>query len=46
MNLPFLTIVTDGNVFPQLIEARLETFILQAEKVAKLMKEARMNGYL
>jgi predicted nucleotide-binding protein (sugar kinase/HSP70/actin superfamily) len=46
MNLPFLTIETDGNVFPQLIEARLETFILQAEKVAKLMKEARMNGYL
>ncbi|MBI5324121.1 MAG: hypothetical protein HZB41_02385 [Ignavibacteriae bacterium] len=34
MNIPFLTIETDGNVYPQIIEARLETFILQAERMA------------
>ena len=34
MNIPFLTIETDGNVYPQVIEARLETFALQAERVA------------
>ncbi len=45
MNIPFLTIETDGNVYPQVIEARLETFALQAERIAGLMKEARLNGY-
>ncbi|MGE5805880.1 MAG: acyl-CoA dehydratase activase-related protein, partial [Ignavibacteria bacterium] len=45
MNIPFLTIETDGNVYPQVIEARLETFALQAERIAGLMKEAKMNGY-
>ena len=45
MNIPFLTIETDGNVYPQVIEARLETFALQAERVADLMKAAKMNGY-
>ncbi len=44
MNLPFLTIETDGNAYPQVIEARIETFVLQAEKVAQLMKTAKMNG--
>jgi len=45
MNIPFLTIETDGNVFPQVIEARLESFDLQAERIAGLMKEAKLNGY-
>jgi hypothetical protein len=37
--LPFLSIETDGNPFPQLIEANLESFILQARRVhTKLMK--------
>ncbi|MEJ2617665.1 MAG: hypothetical protein P8Z35_22110 [Ignavibacteriaceae bacterium] len=45
MNIPFLTIETDGNVYPQVIEARLETFALQAERVAGLMKAAKLNGY-
>jgi predicted CoA-substrate-specific enzyme activase len=45
MNIPFLTIETDGNVYPQVIEARLETFALQAERVASLMKKAGLNGY-
>ena len=45
MNIPFLTIETDGNVYPQVIEARLETFSLQAERIAGLMKKAKLNGY-
>ncbi len=44
-NIPFLTIETDGNVYPQVIEARLETFALQAERTAGLMKKAKLNGY-
>ncbi|MDQ1265838.1 MAG: hypothetical protein QG635_990, partial [Bacteroidota bacterium] len=44
MTLPFLTIETDGNVFPQVIEARLETFTLQAERIAKLVDEMKLNG--
>ena len=31
--LPFLAIETDGNAFPQLIEARLEAFMLQARRL-------------
>jgi len=45
MNIPFLTIETDGNVFPQVIEARLEAFTLQAERIAQLMQAAKMNGW-
>ncbi|MGB8319285.1 MAG: acyl-CoA dehydratase activase [Ignavibacteriaceae bacterium] len=45
MNIPFLTIETDGNVYPQVIEARLETFALQAERISSLMKAAKLNGY-
>ena len=45
MNIPFLTIESDGNVYPQVIEARLETFTLQAERVSNLMKKAKMNGW-
>lgn len=41
MTLPFLTIESDGNVYPQVIEARLETFTLQAQRAAELMKEAK-----
>jgi len=41
--LPFLSIETDGSVFPQIIEARLETFCLQVERlhstVLKIRKE-------
>lgn len=44
MSIPFLSIETDGNVYPQAIEARLETFALQAARAAKLMKLARANG--
>jgi predicted nucleotide-binding protein (sugar kinase/HSP70/actin superfamily) len=43
MSIPFLTIEVDGNVFPQVIEARLEAFTLQAERTAQIM-EAAKNG--
>ena len=43
MNIPFLPIETDGNVYPQIIEARIETFALQASRMAELMKQSR-NG--
>ncbi|KKM10698.1 hypothetical protein SY88_13245 [Clostridiales bacterium PH28_bin88] len=32
LTLPFLAVETDGNVFPQLIEARLEAFCLQVKR--------------
>ena len=31
--LPFLALETDGNIFPQIIEARLEAFALQARRI-------------
>ena len=30
---PFLALETDGNLFPQIIEARLEAFVLQAKRI-------------
>ncbi len=39
--LPFLSIETDGNAFPQLIEARLEAFCLQAARTHEKMMAAR-----
>ncbi|MEJ5286502.1 MAG: (R)-2-hydroxyglutaryl-CoA dehydratase activator-related protein [Candidatus Kapaibacterium sp.] len=44
MPLPFLTIESDGNPYPQVIEAKLESFVLKAEKVANLMEKIKMNG--
>ncbi len=44
MNIPFLTIESDGNVYPQVIEARMETFALQADRIDKLMKINKMNN--
>ena len=37
MKLPFLAMETDGQPFPQLIEARLDAFLLQASRVASLL---------
>jgi predicted CoA-substrate-specific enzyme activase len=37
--LPFLAIETDGNAFPQIIEARLEAFFLQARRLNERMLE-------
>jgi len=39
--LPFLAIETDGNAFPQIIEARLEAFCLQAKRLHEEMLQAR-----
>jgi predicted CoA-substrate-specific enzyme activase len=36
--LPFIAIETDGNPFPQLIEARMEAFCLQAERLNEMMR--------
>ena len=35
---PFLAIETDGNIFPQIIEARLEAFCLQARRLNGAMQ--------
>ncbi len=35
--LPFLSLETDGNPFPQLIEARLEAFCLQAARLHEIL---------
>lgn len=43
MKIPFLTIETDGNVYPQVIESRIETFALQCKRTAELMKLSK-NG--
>ncbi len=37
-SLPFLYIESDGNPFPQIIQSRLEIFMMQAEKLHKAMK--------
>jgi hypothetical protein len=39
MDIPFLTIESDGNPYSQLIESRLETFVLQCKKAAKIMEK-------
>ncbi|MCI5168077.1 MAG: hypothetical protein D3903_18820 [Candidatus Electrothrix sp. GM3_4] len=39
--LPFIAIETDGNPFPQLIEARMEAFCLQAERLNEQMLTCR-----
>ncbi|MBI4978590.1 MAG: activase [Spirochaetes bacterium] len=44
MSIPFLTIESDGNVYPQVIEARLETFAMQADRMARIMHEEREKG--
>ena len=40
-NLPFLSIESDGNPFPQLIEARLETFVVQALRMHQVMQREK-----
>jgi len=41
-NLPFLSIETDGNAFPQVIDIRLEAFALQVKRVNELV--SRLKG--
>ncbi|MBD3345363.1 MAG: activase [Chitinivibrionales bacterium] len=40
-SLPFLAIETDGNPFPQLIEANLDAFVLQAMRVHEKIAEGQ-----
>jgi len=43
-NLPFLSIETDGNPFPQVLEARVEAFSLQVERLyEKLNKKTQIS---
>ncbi|MGD2099490.1 MAG: acyl-CoA dehydratase activase [Desulfobacterales bacterium] len=45
--LPFLAIESDGSPFPQLIDAKLETFCLRAERLhERIMKYANQSGPL
>ena len=38
-NLPFLYVETDGNAFPQIIQSKIEIFMLQAEKVHQALNK-------
>jgi predicted nucleotide-binding protein (sugar kinase/HSP70/actin superfamily) len=40
-HLPFLAIESDGGPFPQIIEAKLETFCLQVDRMHRVMMEYR-----
>jgi predicted nucleotide-binding protein (sugar kinase/HSP70/actin superfamily) len=43
-DLPFLAIESDGSPFPQLINAKLETFLLRAERLHQRIMTAGGNG--
>jgi hypothetical protein len=38
--LPFLAIESDGNPFPQLVETRLESLLLSANRLKESLREA------
>ncbi|HOX53436.1 MAG TPA: CoA activase, partial [Fibrobacteria bacterium] len=40
LQLPFLSIESDGNPFPQIVDTRVEAFCLQVERLHKTMKES------
>jgi hypothetical protein len=40
--LPFLSIECDGNPFSQIIRARLETFMLQADRLATALRKRKV----
>lgn len=42
-HLPFLAVESDGNPFPQIITAKLETFLLQARRVHEAMRKGTLN---
>ncbi len=46
INLPFLSVETDGNLFPQIIQSRLEIFILQTTRLHKVLKAMHLMGNL
>ena len=40
-HLPFMAIESDGNVFPQVVEARLESFVLQVKRLHQTIRAAK-----
>jgi predicted nucleotide-binding protein (sugar kinase/HSP70/actin superfamily) len=42
--LPFLAIESDGNLFPQVITAKLEVFLMQALRLHEQMSESYRKG--
>ena len=38
-SLPFLAIETDGNIFPQIIQSKIEIFTLQTQRLHKIISE-------
>jgi len=45
-SLPFLAIEVDGSVFTQVIEARLESFCLQVERVNEYKNKLKQDSYV
>lgn len=43
-SLPFIAVETDGNSFPQVIEARLEIFCLQVKRMHRRIQEMRKKS--
>lgn len=41
MRLPFITIETDGNPYPQVIEVKLENFLIQVKRVSEYMEKLK-----
>jgi hypothetical protein len=39
--LPFLYVETDGNAFPQIIQSKIEIFMMQAEKVHQILSKKK-----
>ncbi len=44
LELPFLSIETDGNPFPQILEARIETFCLQVQRMHGRIESGHVAG--
>jgi predicted nucleotide-binding protein (sugar kinase/HSP70/actin superfamily) len=42
-DLPFLAVESDGSPFPQLIDAKLESFLLRAERLHACMLSSRLS---
>ncbi len=43
--LPYLAIESDGNPYPQIVDARLEVFGLQARRIGEMMKKAKKSDH-
>ena len=43
-NLPFLAVETDGNIFPQIIQSKIEIFLLQAKRLDEILKTSNYKG--